>query len=316
MSEESLSGMADGPAQSALRDALAKGDAILAASPTLLRHLMAGRDRTLFGDEVIARGRGMLGHVARQMLAPLMSAGEIAQPDAEAMERELADALTQDADFLGHVHALAIEAMLADRLQRDAAIDAVLSPLMQELAATPDPQLAERAMQALAAQARFVQQVRQMELPLGELPGDLFHRALQILEQHLAGAGAPTHAEEGLRDAYDEGQGRLAQLAQLVMSLGSDVERALAVEHAGLAIFATALGMATGQGRGLAILSCCEQHLPRLALSLRAAGLDPDTAERQLALFDPSHSLSESLDLIQPAQAGIMLDASRREAWG
>ena len=50
--------------------------------------------------------------------------------------------------------------------------------------------------------------------------------------------------------------------------------------------------------------------------TFEAAGVDLDTAERQLALFDPSHSLSESLALIQPAQAGIMLDASRREAWG
>ena len=67
---------------------------------------------------------------------------------------------------------------------RPEGIDPVLTGLVQELIASQDSGVSALAMQALAAQSRFVQSQRRMELPLGELPGDLFHKAL-LLMQHL-----------------------------------------------------------------------------------------------------------------------------------
>jgi hypothetical protein len=59
----------------------------------------------------------------------------------------------------------------------------VLSPLVQELVAAKEGDMAALAMTVLAAQARFMQHHRRMELPLGELPGDLFHKALVLLRE-------------------------------------------------------------------------------------------------------------------------------------
>ena len=54
--------------EATLRDELAQGDAVLSTATPILRHLLANEEQALFGDEVIARVRGMLADLARQML--------------------------------------------------------------------------------------------------------------------------------------------------------------------------------------------------------------------------------------------------------
>ena len=68
-----------------------------------------------------------------------------------------------------------------ERLQARSGIDPVLTPLVQDLVASKDGSVASLAMAVLASQARFQQHYRRMELPLRELPGDLFHQALVLL---------------------------------------------------------------------------------------------------------------------------------------
>jgi hypothetical protein len=292
-----------------LREELAGGDAVLASTRPILRHLLANRDQALFSDEVIARVRGMIGHVARQLVrawADAADAGGAARPG----HQDLAAQMLEDTDFLAHAHALAQEAGLTEDLQRRSGIDGVLSPLLQELAASSDPQLAGAAMRVIAAQARFLQQVRRMELPLAELPGDLFHKALMLMHAQIDGDPAAVSAGAALRASFDEGASRIGQLSRLVMALGDLAPRSLAIDNAGLALFTTALGMASNQKRALAVLAFGENQLARLALSLRAAGLGRGAVEEQFLYIHPEASLPEGFDGLTAERAGELLAGS------
>ena len=66
----------------------------------------------------------------------------------------LGEALAGSSALLSHVHSLALEWQLTERLQSRIALDPVLPPLVQALIASPEPATAELAMQFLAAQAR------------------------------------------------------------------------------------------------------------------------------------------------------------------
>ena len=299
-----------------LQDELRRGDAMLATSRPILRHLLANDDHALFSDEMIARIRGMMNHVAAQLLF-----AEAAQADAldcarYAADRQeaLAQVLFEDADFLAHAHALTLEAQLTERLQGRSGIDAVLTPLVQEVAAAREMDVAGLAMAVLAAQARFMQHHRRMELPLGELPGDLFHRALELLRSQGEEASAAEQAAQQLRDRYEEGAGRLGLLARLVMTLGQKATRALAIDHAGVAIFATALAMASGQERGLTVLSFADRQFARLALALRAAGLRQQAVEEQFLYLHPEAALPEGFEAMRADRAAALLASARPEA--
>lgn len=299
-----------------LQNELRRGDAMLATSRPILRHLLANDDHALFSDEMIARIRGMMNHVAAQLLF-----AEAAQADAldrarYAAERQeaLAQVLFEDADFLAHAHALTLEAQLTERLQGRSGIDAVLTPLVQEVAAAREMDVAGLAMAVLAAQARFMQHHRRMELPLGELPGDLFHRALELLCSQGEEASAAEQAAQQLRDRYEEGAGRLGLLARLVMTLGQKATRALAIDHAGVAIFATALAMASGQERGLTVLSFADRQFARLALALRAAGLRQQAVEEQFLYLHPEAALPEGFEAMRADRAAALLASARPEA--
>lgn len=300
-----------------LRDELVRGDALIAATRPILRHLLAHDDDALFSDEIVARVRGMMLDLARQLLTAQAEAAEIADCPRFVAERqdELAQAMFEDAAFLSHVHALSLEAQLTERLQARSGIDAVLSPLVRELAATDDPVTAGLAMAVLAAQARFVQQHRRMELPLGELPGDLFHKGLLFMRSQ-AGAGdeRAEQAERRLRGEYEEGAGRLALLSHLIMGLGSGTAGALAVDHAGLALFATALAAASGQERPLTLLSFADRQFGRLALSLRAAGLAQLAVEQQFLFLHPEAALPDGFEMLPTDRATAVLSASQPEA--
>ena len=300
-----------------LRDELGRGDAMIATARPILRHLLANDDHALFNDEMIARIRGMMNHVARQLLfAQAAAAGALDRAKyAEDRQDELAQALFEDTTFLAHAHALTLEAQLAERLQARSGIDSVLSPLVQELAAAREMDMAALAMAVLAAQARFMQHHRRMELPLGELPGDLFHRALLLLRSHAEDAmEAAEEAERQLRDSYEEGAGRLGLLTRLVMAMGQKAVRALAIDHAGLAIFSTALAMASSQERDIAVLSFADRQFARLALALRAAGLKQQAVEEQFLYLHPEIALPDGFDMLRADRAAALLAGSQPEA--
>ena len=300
-----------------LREELVRGDAILASAKPILRHLLANDDHALFSDEMIARIRGMMTHLASQLLfAQAEAAGAEDRADYVAeREDELAIMLFDDTAFLAHAHARTIEAQLTVRLQGRSGIDAVLSPLVQELVAAREGEMAALAMSLLASQARFMQHHRRMELPLRELPGDLFHKALVVLREHASDDEEVAEAvERDLRAAYDESFGRLGLLARVVMAMGQRATRALAIDHAGVAIFATALSMASRQERDVTILSFADRQFARLALSLRAAGLKQQAVEEQFVFFHPEVALPQGFEMLRADRAAALLADSQPEA--
>lgn len=296
-----------------LREDLAQGDVTLSTAAPILRHLLASEDQALFSDEVVARVRGMLTDMARQLLRAQADAARVPDSAAFVAEREddLAQALADDTGLLGHVHALIVEGRLTLQLQARGNIDPVLCPLLQELVASRDDAVAGLAMAVLAAQARFVQHHRRMTLPLGELPGDLLHAALLAMRakagEHEEAAAA---AERSLRDSFDEGHGRLGLTSRLVMRMGKGAPRALDVGHAGLAIFATALAMASGQERETTVMSLSERQYARLALAMRAAGLKQPVVEAQFLCLHPDVALPEGFDKLTADRAAMLLAAA------
>lgn len=274
-----------------LRDSLARENAALSRIGPILTHLLATPDHSLFSDEIVARIRGMCHSLAWQILrAQAEAAG---QAGREAFAERHGEALTEhffaSPQLLFHCHALAIEWQLSERLETQYCIDPVLTPLIQSLIASQDAALASAAMASLTAQARFVQMQRRMELPLAELPGDLFHDLLMGWRAYNGQlqSDAMIRAEAKLRNAYNEAAGRLSLMAKVVAGMGSESVQALSIEKSGVALFLTALAARSGQSRAPAVLSTNQRQIARFALGLRAAGLDAGDIEREILRLHP-----------------------------
>ena len=72
----------------ALHDELAEGDAMIAATRPILRHLLANDDSGLFSDETIARVRGLLLNVADQLLFAQAAAAQQRDRPAYVADRQ------------------------------------------------------------------------------------------------------------------------------------------------------------------------------------------------------------------------------------
>ncbi len=302
----------EAPVEARLRDELARADAALATIGPVLGHLLAEHDHSLLSDEIVSRVRGMLGDIARQLASSMAEAAETADPAllSEPDAASLTARLSHDEALIRHCHALALEGQLALRLERRAGIDPVLSPLLQALIASDDATTAGIAMATLAAQARFVQQQRRMELPLGELPAELFDRVLSSAAEWRAaqqGAQGSARTVGTWRRNYDEGASRLALLARLVEGMGAASVAALSLGHAGAAMFLTALAAASRLDRGLAIAATNESQQARLALALRAAGLKPREVEEQLLVVHADVALPEGFEALRAERAAEIL---------
>ncbi|MBX7496169.1 hypothetical protein K3172_09930 [Qipengyuania sp. 6B39] len=295
----------------AMREELARGDALLLRVTPILEHLLATPDHSLFSDELVARIRGMCHDLAWQILrAQAEATGEAGR---EAFADRHGEALAQhffsSPLILSHCHALALEWQLATRMEVQYGIDPVLTPALQRLIASSDSSQSSAAMAALAAQARFSQSQRRMELPLAELPGDLFHELLMGWRAFNGErrSDAMIRAEAKLRNAYDESAGRLALLARLVAGMGETVGDALDIQQGGVALFLSALAAKSGQSRFMAVLSTNERQTTRLALGLRAAGLDAQAVSAQVLRLHPQATPLAALRELTPSEALAML---------
>ncbi|ANU08080.1 hypothetical protein [Paraurantiacibacter namhicola] len=301
------------PVEETMRHELALGDAVIASCGPILQHLLANDENGLFGDEVIARVRGMMTRIARDMLFAQADAAGVPDAGHFAQKRQepLLHALLCEVPLLSHAQSLVVEAQVASRLQKRSNIDGVLSPLLQELVASSDPAMASAAMGVLSAQARFSQGVERMALPIAELPGDLLHRALLVMRNVAEDEGEPEEpvekAERALRDAYDESASRLGQISRLLSRMGDKAVKALDIDHAGVAIFASALAMASGQQRDLAVLSFTDRQFARLALALRASGLNPRDVEEQFLYLHPQITMPDGFDTMSADRAASLL---------
>ncbi len=298
--------LADGAmVEAILREELARETRALGSVVPVLRHLLASEGQRLVSDAILARVRGMLSDLAAQLIAAAAGRDPALRlsADSDLLARDaLAEALAGDAPLLAHCHALAAESQLAERLHQHRAIDPVLSPLLQELIASDTPVIAELAMNTLAAQSRFIQSQRRMELPLGELPAELFHA---LTAKHVPEADAARR----LNAAYDEGSSRLGLLARLVSAMRRGAIAALSLDHAGPALFASAFAALSRASREQAVLACQEGQGARLALMLRSAGLTPEEIARQFLLVDPAARPLRDLGAISPERARMLLGA-------
>jgi hypothetical protein len=300
-----------------LRAELAHGDIVLGTVGPILGHLLANHDHSLFSDEVVARIRGMAGHVARQLAEADLGGPQIAGHDAALAQltEGFSARLFGSTAFLGHCHALSLEWQLSHRLEDRSGIDPVLSPLLQALIASDATDTGSAAMAALAAQARFMQQQRRMELPLAELPADLFHQVLTAWREHAAESGVETGSEidDRLRQVYDEGASRRGLLSRLAGGMGSGIRASLSIAHAGTALFLTSLAAASRQDRDLVAVATNESQRARLALTLRAAGLSPREVEEQFLYLHPDVSLPVGFDGLRiDLAAELLTDSPRR----
>ena len=303
-----------------LRDELSRGDVSAHTVLPVLRHLVSGQSNSVFSDEILARVRGMLEDLAVSLLGELAKAstsgtdGPVLADDISTLRASLMD----NALLLGHLHALALEWQLTERLQERLSIDPVVTPLLQKLIASPDGDLQDLAMRLLAAQARWCQAQRRMRLPLSELPAELLHIALMTLKAHAGATGLPLErvvvAETRIRDRYDEGAGRLGLAAQLILGLGGSADTALSVSSAGLCLFLSALAHFSSQERDAMVAATHENQLARLALSLRAAGLRPRAVEEEFQAFHPDILLPDGFETVTPDGAAAMLFSGQHGA--
>ena len=171
-------------AESVLRHALARADTSLAGVAPVLAHVLADAPNALFAQSVVARVRAMLTDLARQLVQAAQ--GDPLAPVEEGLPDRLAASLADCPPLLRHLHSLAMEWYVTEKLVALLGLDPVLSPLVQALVASDDPDMAATAMHLLAAQARFGQKLRRMQIALTELPGDVLHSTLQVLRAHLA----------------------------------------------------------------------------------------------------------------------------------
>lgn len=313
MIETAIQANSGAAVETVLRDELAHGDALIGTIAPILRHLLANDEHSVFSDEIIARVRGMIEHVARQLLDTQaeVAAGADERDHPHVAIEALKDGFVAHPGFLAHVHALAMEWQLTERLHARLALDPVLSPLLQALIASTEPGVAANGMALLASQARFAQAQRRMQLPLTELPGDLLHAALLGLRSHAGEEDeAQFHAAEAerlIRARYDESRSRLGLIARIVTGMGGGAGAALSVTHGGVAIFVSALALASGQDRDMAVLATNEGQLARLALALRAAGLKAETVTEQFLSLHPDVALPEGFDQLVPDRAAALL---------
>jgi hypothetical protein len=296
------------PADHPLRAALARGELVHARSVPALRHLLVEADHSLIAEAVVAQVRGLLADLARQ----LVEARSHAVPTHAMHEAMLARLLTED-ELRAHCQALALEWRLAQKLESELAIDPVLSPLMQRWIAQTDAATGSLAMAALAAQARFAQAQRKMQLPVGELPAELLH-AVFVAAREVIPDDAPevsARGEERLRADYDEAATRLALLARLVRETAAQTSQVLVLEEAGVALWLSALAARSGESRERTACAASDAYLGRLLLTLRAAGVAPAEAERQALRVQPDAHLPRGLGDVGTREAAQWLAEAR-----
>lgn len=281
-------------------DELARDQRDLAAVGPVLRHLVGGESNALFGDEPIARTRGMIESLADELSR---HAGREPVP---SVRDPLVRALVDVPALLGHAHALAMEAQIVARLAEQG-IDPVLPPLVQDRIGSPDPQMAALAMTLMAAQTRYVRRQQRMELAAGELPADLLHACLAAAEALFGPEAAGALAL--VRAGYDERRGRLGVMAQLGLGLGDDFGAALDPGQGGFSLFATALSLVTGQDRDAVVLAAANPRPLRLALMLALAGVEPAGREAAVLRLHPDLAVEPAWFTIDPHHAGDLLAA-------
>lgn len=286
---------ADGETVAAwLRTELSRADAGSGAVLPVLRHLVAAADGASFSEAVLAHVRAMIVDLAHRLADHAVARmGEGADAPSEIGADAIAHALLDDAAVLAHLHAIALEWQLVEELQARFALDPVTSPLLQAALDGADPADRIAALAFLAAQARWCQSRRRMELQVEEMPSGERAAALRC-----AGRWTPHDAAGPVR----------IEAARPVLT-ASPGGAALDLMQAGLALFLTALARGCGHPRDTVVSWLQAPQALRLVLALLAAGVPHDDAEEQALCLHPAARLPAGLDRITAAQAAELLAA-------
>ncbi len=282
---------------------LERSDAAAETIVPILRHLVLGGPSTLFSDEIVAHVRGMVASVAAQCRA--MRDTNVVKPNTRNDEY-LTNLLLGCEQLVQFCHHLIIERKLAERLDACFGIDPVLTPMLQALIASDDSDTQSVAMRVLAAQARFLQHQKRMELSIAELSEQVFEDVLATLSREKDADTDKANIER-LRGVFNDGQGRLTLLDRLIASLGKGARAALSIDHAGAALFLSALSCQARLDRGLAVLSTTDRQSGRLILALRACGLKSEEVTRQFGFLVPDRELPETLGQLRVDRAQTLL---------
>lgn len=293
-----------------LRDELAYGDAIYTSLPVMLSHIANAGEMSLYNEALITSLRVMARGVAEEILAPEI-AGQGMETRHVGHVEKLTYALLNDEHFLMFSHALAFEGQLIAALSQRYRIDSVTPPLLSAMMASSRPDQGDAAMRVLAAQSRFLQHIRRMELPLAELPTQLYAHVLEIAVHNL---DEETPIAIAMRRDLSTHDTRLEQLERVISILGDDANQALSLPYAGVSLFVSALSLKLNQPREAITLAAHESQLGRFALYLRASGLDNDAIEEQFLHLYPDIALLEGYDVITPADAARILGLESRAA--
>ena len=270
-------------------------DRLAQIAGVLGRQAMLGPSRAL-DDETISRVRGLAADLAGQLVG-----------DHAVLRATVCDMLAANRAILLHLHALAVETRLIAALATSRGLDPVLPPLVQRRldAGAVGTDAATLATTMLAAQSRIGQSLRHMRLPLGELPRDLQHLAHGIADHAFAAMAVVPRKPAPENDTH----ARLSLLRRMLEGLGDDLVLALRIDQAGVPLFFSALALASGHPRETVALACVEDDPVRLALLLRAAGLNGDEAAAQLVAIRPDADPSLALRIGDTATAGHLLAA-------
>jgi len=294
---------------------LSRANRALGGVFAVIAHKLESPCETLVSDAIVARLRGMLDHIAKQILTAASTGSPERHPDQADIDA-LTESLANNSALLSHLYGLAMEGHLTERLERQSALDPVLSPLLQDLIGSERPSIAGLAMEFLATQSRFIQTQRRMQSSIRELPVDLFADLIGEAADGIADIG-PEFSAGGLASlqrGYDEGATRLGLLSRIMDSVGDASEQALELDRAGFALFVSGLAAQTEQARELAVLACHERPAIRLALSLRAVGLDQQRIENQLLILDRADRSLDGIGKIAPERSAFLLDGLENQS--
>ena len=303
--------------QDRLRQSLARGKAVVAKATSVMRSLIDMPEPAVFSDAIVARTRGMVEGMAAQLLArQAETMGPVAR-DAFVEERveTLAGRLLEREDLVRHCHALAQEWHLTERLDAETGLDPVLSPLLQELIGSENPDQASAAMSAMAAQARYTQQMRRMEYDVSQLPADLFHQALNDWKTYSRAAASDSfaQAEQKLRSEFDEAAGRLSLLERIILSDEQQEQGVLRIEHAGVALFLSGLAAASGQSREMVTVYSLLRDGSCLALALKSGGLSERDVTSIMWRLNPDASPPAAIAGLSTREAREMLSVTSQK---
>ncbi|WP_260922342.1 hypothetical protein [Novosphingobium sp. 9] len=313
--QDHLSGA--GSLEAAMRVQLMQGDAVAQEARPILRHLLQQDSNDLFSEEIVARVKGMIRSLANALQDAIFADDhytEAAQRDM--VENDFFHLLVVDEAMLQHLHAMALEYQVTQRLQARLSLDAVTSPLVRELIASSDMQLQSLAMAYLAAQARWCQSQRRMAITVAELPAAQFDVIMAALhgvaaEHSVVGERLPDCVRR-LKEARGLGRCRLDLARSIVDALPVDAEKALSIEHAGVGLFVSTLAGALGEVRDQVAFSLHASQSARLLLQLRAAGLRAAAVELQFVMIHPGLPLPMGIETLGADRAAEVLAQSGR----